>query len=42
MRTKLTEAADEDRCSWVDINDLDTQALPTLMRKIVNAALSKP
>jgi len=41
MSTKLTKAADEERCSWVDINELDTQALPTLMRKIVNAALGK-
>jgi len=42
MNTKLTKAADEARCSWVDINELDTQALPTLMRKIVNTALGIP
>jgi len=42
MGAELTKAADEERCSWVDINDLDTQALPTLMRKIVAAAMRKP
>ncbi len=41
MDTKLTEVADEERCSWVDIKDLDSQALPTLMQKIVNATLRK-
>ncbi len=41
MGTKLTEAADEERCSWVDINDFDTQALPTLMRKIAQEALGR-
>jgi len=35
----LSKAADEPRCVWVSINDLDNQALPTLMRKIVDAAL---
>ncbi len=42
ISAKLSEAADEERCSWVSINDLDNQALPTLMRKIINAAMNKP
>jgi len=37
--TQLAAAADEERCSWVDINDLDNQALPTLMHKIIDAVL---
>lgn len=36
---KLRETANPDQCRWVDIDDLDDQALPTLMRKIVAAAL---
>ena len=35
----LTDAADEKRCSWVSINELDDQALPTLMRKVVSSVL---
>ena len=35
----LSPAADEHRCTWVEIADLDNHALPTLMRKIVDAAL---
>ncbi len=37
----LADAARAECCSWVDINDLDNQALPTLMRKIVDAALKQ-
>jgi len=35
----LSDAAEEHRCTWVKIDDLDNQALPTLMRKIADAAL---
>jgi A/G-specific adenine glycosylase len=35
----LADAARAEHCSWVDVNDLDNQALPTLMCKIIDAAL---
>jgi len=35
----LADAADEERCDWVSIDDLTHQALPSLMRKIVVSAL---
>jgi len=35
----LADAAEEERCYWVSIDDLNQQALPSLMRKIVAAVL---
>jgi len=37
----LADVARAEHCSWVDIDDLANQALPTLMRKIVDAALKQ-
>ncbi len=39
--TILAEAARAEHCCWVDVDDLDNQALPTLMQKIVDAALKQ-
>ncbi len=36
---KLTNVAEEQRCRWVHIAELDSQALPTLMRKIAASAV---
>lgn len=35
----VRERAEPDRCQWVPVRDLDTQALPTVMRKVVAHAL---
>lgn len=37
-RTSLRAAAEPDRCEWVPTSDLDTAALPSLMRKVIAAA----
>ena len=41
VTAKLEAIADEERCRWGDISDLEGQALPTLMRKIAASALKK-